>query len=159
VEEKSPPPLREDPAKFGHQLKSSNFFFREIWVSDPGTSPIGFVSKFCAIWRCLCVRNTDLEPDRTKIDFGTPLPKKSSKVCPNSAGRSGFLSMRMRVLGWSAKFHAILLWAIIGLPLNMPTPRPYIIISLMPQWAATQRGGQLFCLVHNDMVLHVGLSL
>ena len=27
-----------------------------------------------------------MEPDRTKIDFGTRLPKKSSKVCPNSAG-------------------------------------------------------------------------
>ena len=47
-----------------------------MWVSDHGTGPIGFVSKFCAIWWYLCIRNTDLEPDRTKIDFGTPLQKK-----------------------------------------------------------------------------------
>jgi len=56
-----------------------------MWVSDPGTGPIGFVSKFRAVWWYLCVRNTDLEPDRAKVDFGTPLPKKNSKVCPNSA--------------------------------------------------------------------------
>jgi len=47
-----------------------------MWVSDPGTGPIGFVSKFCAFGWYLCVRNTDLDPDRTKIDFATPLPKK-----------------------------------------------------------------------------------
>jgi len=50
-----------------------------MWASDPGTGSIGFVSKFCAIWWYLCVRNTDLDPDRTKFDFGTPLPKKVLK--------------------------------------------------------------------------------
>ena len=38
------------------------------------------------MWWYLCVRNTDLDSDRTKIDFGTPFPQKSSKVCPNSVG-------------------------------------------------------------------------
>ena len=61
------------------QIKKVKLFFREIWVSDPGTRPIGFVSKFRAFWWYLCVRNTDLEPDRAKIDFGTPLPKKVLK--------------------------------------------------------------------------------
>jgi len=65
--------------KSGHQLKSSFLFFRGIWVSDPGAGPIGFVSKFCAIWWYLCVRNTDWDPDQTKIAFVTPLPPKNLK--------------------------------------------------------------------------------
>ena len=63
------------------QKTDTNFkkiiFVKEIWVSDPGTGPMGFVVKFCAIWWYLCVRNSDMDPDRTKTDFGTPLPTKT----------------------------------------------------------------------------------
>ena len=48
---------------------------RDIWVSDPGTGPTGFVSKFCAIWWYSFVRDPDMDPDPTKLDFGTPLLK------------------------------------------------------------------------------------
>jgi len=59
--------------KFEHQIKKLNLLFREAWVSDPGTGTIGFVSKFCAMWWYLCVRISDMEPNRAKINFGTPL--------------------------------------------------------------------------------------
>ena len=77
---------KEAVVKIENKRKKSNCLFREVWVSDPGTGPFGFVSKCCAVLRYLCIRKTDLDPDRTKIDLGTPLPKKSLKVCPNSAG-------------------------------------------------------------------------
>ena len=48
-----------------------------MWVSDPGTGPIGFVSKFLPAWWYLCVRNSDMDPDRTKIDLGKLLELKS----------------------------------------------------------------------------------
>jgi len=67
------------PPEFEYQLKRFKLFFREVWVSDPGTCPIGFVSKFFVFWWYLCVRNTDSEPNRAKDDFGTPLPKKILK--------------------------------------------------------------------------------
>ena len=62
------------PRKIRTPIKKFKLFFREIWVSDPGTGPIGFVSKFRAVSWYLCVRNSDMDPDRTNIDFGTTLP-------------------------------------------------------------------------------------
>jgi len=31
-------------------IKKFNFFIREIWVPDPGTGSIRFLSKFCTVW-------------------------------------------------------------------------------------------------------------
>jgi len=56
------------------------FVVREIWVADPGTGFIGFVSKFRGLWWYLCVRNSDMDPDRAKIDFGTHLPTKTIQM-------------------------------------------------------------------------------
>ena len=69
--------IYHSPWKIRTPIKKFKLFFRVIWVSDPGTGPIVFVSKFCGFWWYLCVRNTDLDPDRTNIDFGTPLPTKT----------------------------------------------------------------------------------
>jgi len=78
--------LKPIPRKIRTPIKRFKFFVREIWVSDPGNGPIGFVSKFRAVWWYLCVLNTNLESNQAKIDLCKPLPKESSKVCPNSAG-------------------------------------------------------------------------
>ena len=63
---------RIGPQQIELQLKSANFFGESL-----GTGPIGFVSKFHVILWYLCVRNSDMDPDRTQIDFGTPIPKTS----------------------------------------------------------------------------------
>jgi len=46
--------------------KTSNRNSKLRLVCDPGTGPIGFVSKFHAISWYLCVQNSHLYPDRTK---------------------------------------------------------------------------------------------
>jgi len=45
----------------------------------PGTGPIGFILKILVV---LCVRNSDLDPARTKTNFGTPIPKTNFKSMP-----------------------------------------------------------------------------
>ena len=65
------PPTHQTPIQ-----QKSNYFLGKIQFPEPGTGPIGFVSKFRAVLWYLCVRNSDMDPDRTKIDFGTPLPNK-----------------------------------------------------------------------------------
>ena len=62
------------------------FFGGGIWVSDPWTGPVVFVSRFRAFWWYLCVRNTDLEPNRAKIDFGAPLLKYARILLGNQNG-------------------------------------------------------------------------
>ena len=57
------------------QIKKSNSVLWEIWISDPGIGPIGFVSKVRRIWLYLFVWNSDMDPDRTEIDFGQLFPQ------------------------------------------------------------------------------------
>ena len=58
----------------------------ESWVSNPGTGPDGFVSKTYAILMYLCVRSSDMHPERTEIAFETPLSKRNLKVWSKFAG-------------------------------------------------------------------------
>ena len=51
-------------AEFEHQLNKFKCVCSEIWVSDPGTGLMGFVSKFNIFW--------------TTIDLETPLSKTKS---------------------------------------------------------------------------------
>jgi len=67
------------PPKIERQFKSSNFCLREIWVSDPGTGPIGFVSKFRAVSLYLWFRNSDVDAEQTQIDFWDTPSKNSLK--------------------------------------------------------------------------------
>ena len=57
--------------KSNTKLRNNNLVVRQVWVSDPGTSPIGVGSKFRASLWYLCVRNSDMDSGRTNIVLGT----------------------------------------------------------------------------------------
>ena len=63
-------------------------FVQELWLSDPGTDPIGFVSKFTTSLWYLCVHGSDVDPELTEITFWAPLPTNKLKECSKLAGTS-----------------------------------------------------------------------
>ena len=51
--------------------------FRESGYQILGLVPLDSHRNSLLCRGILCVRNSDMDPDRTKLDFGTPLPKKN----------------------------------------------------------------------------------
>lgn len=65
------------PKKIKRQFKSFNFFVLEIWVSDPRTGPIGFVSEFCVYVRVFMCPEPRYGPGSAKNRFwNTPSLQK-----------------------------------------------------------------------------------
>jgi len=96
------------PAPNQTAIQKFNLLWGESWVSKPGTGRIGFVSRFCAILWYVCVRKSDMDPDRTEIDFGTPLPKQVRKYARILSGES-----RLRQHNRSPKAY-VLHWGVWG---------------------------------------------
>jgi len=72
--------------KIERQLKRSICFCGKYGFQTTGLVPLDSSSFVCVISWYLCVRNSDMDLDRTQIDFGRPLQKKVQKVRPEFAG-------------------------------------------------------------------------
>jgi len=68
-----------------HLFKKIELLFREIWLSEPGTGSIAFVSKVRAVC-CIYVSGTPIWARiGEKVICGLPLPPNKLKVCSKFA--------------------------------------------------------------------------